>query len=135
MRASRAERDRYLSGDGREEGTPLRKEWQKRVSETRARRRRVPGASLYNTNFGCTPTRGTVVRFVASSAGYVEVGFDEAADEAELEQQRRSGAEPAAEHHVGRHLERDEHAAQRAHGAPVRDVGHANRLEEGGRVP
>lgn len=68
------------------------------------------------------------------SARNVKVGLDEAADETELEQQRRFGAEPPPEHHVGRHLEREEHAAQGAHRSPVRHVGHADRLEQGRRV-
>lgn len=72
---------------------------------------------------------------VRPSARKVEVGLDEAPDETELEQQRRFGAEPPPEHHVRRHLERDEHAAQGAHGSPVRDLGHAHRLEQGRRVP
>lgn len=61
----------------------------------------------------------------------IEIRFDEAADEAELQQQRRFGAQPSPEHHVRRHLERDEHAAQGAQRAPVRDRGHAHRLEQG----
>lgn len=67
--------------------------------------------------------------------GNVEVSLDEAAYEAELEEQRRSGAEPPAEHHVGGDLEREEHGAQGGHGAPVRDSGHAHGLEQGGGVP
>lgn len=64
----------------------------------------------------------------------VEVGLDEAADEAELEQQRRFGAEPPSQHHVRRDLEQEEHGAQGAQGSPVRDVRHADRPEQGLRV-
>lgn len=72
---------------------------------------------------------------IGSLARNVKVGLDEAADEPELEQQRRFGAEPPPEHHVRRDLERDEHAAQGAQRPPVRHLGHADRLEQGRRVP
>jgi len=47
-----------------------------------------------------------------TSTWNVEVRFDEAPDEAKLEQQRRFSAEPPPEHHVRRHLEHEKHAAQ-----------------------
>lgn len=75
------------------------------------------------------------INIIGCSARNIEVGLDEAADETELEQERRFGAEPPPEHHVRSQLEHEEHAAQGTHGSPVRHFGHADRLEQGRRVP